>query len=76
MGRTKNQIESVPLPITTTQRVIDDLELLAATGYFGKNKNEAAEQILRTELRRILTSGELDGLAQTRKKTANQRKRS
>lgn len=67
MGRTKNTVESVRFEITTTRRVLEDLEALAATEYYGKNRNEAAEEILRTHLRQLISSGELDRLRRARR---------
>ena len=62
MSRTKNTVECVRFQITTTPRVLQDLKALAATEYYGKNENEAAEEILRTHLRQLVSSGELDRL--------------
>jgi len=75
-GRTKNSVDSVSFQITTTQRVTNDLERLARTGYFGKNKNEAAEQLMRAQLRSVRASGEFEELTKRRSKPTKRSKAS
>ncbi len=53
-GRQKNVIPTEKLTLSTTAPVIDHLKRLVATGYFGKNEAQAAEQILREGLRVLM----------------------
>lgn len=53
-GRKRNQIPTAKLELSTTNEVIRDLERLVARGYFGKNVAEAAEQLVRERLLKML----------------------
>ena len=58
MARTKNQIETVQLTISTTPQVVDFLRQLNLTGLFGKNPAEAAAQLIARNLEERLRAGE------------------
>lgn len=53
MPRQKNPIATVPLTLSTTEKVLDDLRRLVETGYFGKTDAEAAERVLGERLRQF-----------------------
>ncbi len=57
MGRKKNQIESVHLTLATTQPVIDYLEDIVSTGLHGENPSEAAEELIRHGVARLIENG-------------------
>lgn len=52
-ARRPNPVKTVPLKLSTTPQVIGRLEALAATGLYGKNPTEVAEELLRQHLRAI-----------------------
>ena len=51
MPRDSNAVRSKTLRLSTTAQVLDFLDQLARTGFYGKNRAEVAEQILRSSLR-------------------------
>lgn len=60
LARVENPIGSVVIKLSTTQAICDDLDRLVRTGYFGKTRAEAAEQLLRAELMRRIESDAFD----------------
>jgi hypothetical protein len=46
MSRKQNKVQTRKLTISTTPKIMDDLERLADGGYYGKNSAEAAERLL------------------------------
>lgn len=68
LARASNPIESVIVKVSTTQAVCDDLDRLVATGYFGKTRAEAAEQLLREELLRRIEGESFDRLVDRAKR--------
>lgn len=72
LARDENTIKSVIVKMSTTQAVCDDLDRLLATGYFGKTRAEAAEQLLRAELLRRIEGESFDRLVD--RKTPRRRK--
>ena len=52
-ARKKNQIETLPLKLSTTRQIHERLDQLALTGVFGKSKTEVAEELLRAKLREV-----------------------
>jgi hypothetical protein len=59
MARTKNQLETELITISTTPPVRDYLEKLVPTGLYGKNVAEAAERLLAHALDQLLRDGTL-----------------
>jgi hypothetical protein len=57
LPRAKNTVETEPIKLSTTPEVCAQLDKLIATGLFGKNRSEAAEQLLREKLRELLVQG-------------------
>ena len=53
MARKPNHINTSQITLSTTPRVIEELELLVLTGHYGKNPAEAAERVLAAELNRL-----------------------
>lgn len=58
-GRAGNTLETSKLTLSTNPRVVAYLEALVQTGFYGKNPSEAAEQLVRQELKRLVDAGEL-----------------
>ena len=54
MARKENQLETVPLKLSTTQQVMDLLRALVDTGLYGKNTAEAAERLLAQSLSQLI----------------------
>jgi len=59
MARKPNDIETVPLPLSTTPQVVGYLKQLLKTGLYGKNATEAAERVLSRTLERMVDAGRL-----------------
>ncbi len=59
MARKPNDIETVPLPLSTTPHVVGYLKQLLKTGLYGKNATEAAERLLARTLERMVDAGRL-----------------
>lgn len=57
MARSRNSVETKPVTIRTTPWVLQTLDALAASGRFGKNPAEVAEELLRSKLRDVETEG-------------------
>ena len=53
MPKSKNLIETVTLTLSTTPHIVERLERLVHTGYYGKNTAEAAERLLARTLERL-----------------------
>lgn len=62
MPKPKNILPTEPLRLSTTPVVIRYLKQLVLTGLYGKNETEAAEQLIRTALKRQIKDGELHKL--------------
>ena len=60
MARPQNPVDTKVLKISTTVWVCETLERLAATGRFGKNASQVAEELLRGKLREVELEGWLD----------------
>ena len=69
MARNENSIESVVIKLSTTHAICDDLDRLVQTGYFGKSRAEAAEQLLRAELTRRIEAETFDKFIERSKRT-------
>lgn len=54
MARKENQLETVQLTISTTEKVVDFLRALVDTGLYGKNAAEAAERLLAQSLAQLI----------------------
>ena len=59
MPKTRNDLESVTLTITTTPQVRRALQSLVSTGFYGKNPAEAAERLLAQVLDQQLREGRI-----------------
>ena len=57
MARDSNAVRSKTLRLSTTVQVLAFLDQLARTGFYGKNRAEVAEQILRSSLRAEFRQG-------------------
>ena len=58
-GRTGNSLETTKITISTNPLVVKYLEALVQTGFYGKNPSEAAEQLIRQELKRLADAGDI-----------------
>ena len=59
MPKPKNLLPTKEIRLASNPQVFYMLRQLVATGLYGKNEAEAAEQLVRQELRRMATNGEL-----------------
>jgi hypothetical protein len=59
MPRDANAIRSVILRITTTPQVVKLLDRLVETGLYGKNRADAAEELLRQKVVEAIRDGML-----------------
>jgi hypothetical protein len=59
MGRPRNNVATVTLTLSTTERVKEYLEQLVAGGLFGKNAAEAAERLVARSVEGLLRDGSL-----------------
>jgi hypothetical protein len=59
MARTKNQLSTAVLQLSTTPAVIEHLQALVKTGFYGKNHTEAAERLLAATLESMVRDGRL-----------------
>lgn len=57
MPRGSNPVPTEQLRLSTTGQVLALLDGLVATGLFGKNRNEVAEQLIREKLREAVRDG-------------------
>ena len=62
MAKLKKAIRTTRLTLATTPGVIAYLERLSQTHLYGKNAADAAEQLVRQQIARLLKSGELESL--------------
>lgn len=59
MSRGVNISGTECLRLSTTRQVLELLDQLAATGLYGKNRAEVAEEMLRARLREALRDGSI-----------------
>lgn len=59
MSHPPNQLETVPLRISTTKAVVQYLKELVATGLYGRHHTDAAERLITQGLERLLQQGTL-----------------
>jgi hypothetical protein len=59
MARRPNDLETVPITLSTTPQVVGYLRQLLKTGLYGKNTTEAAERVLTRTLQEMLARKEL-----------------
>jgi hypothetical protein len=60
MPRGPNSVGTKKLHLSTTPEVLSALDVLVATGLFGKNRTEAAEELLRVKVREAVKDGWLE----------------
>ncbi len=60
MARGPNSVGTKKLHLSTTPEVLSALDALVQTGLFGKNRTEAAEELLRVKVREAVTEGWLE----------------
>ncbi len=58
MARPKNTTETVQITISTTPQVKELLELLSATGFYGKNAADTAHALLKEKIRDLQRDGQ------------------
>jgi hypothetical protein len=59
MPRKKNQVQTVPVTISTTPPVVQYLEALVTTGLYGKTTPEAAERLISQRIEQLIREGTL-----------------
>ncbi len=59
MPRKRNDLETVPITLSTTPQVVGYLKQLLKTGLYGKNAAEAAERLLSRTLEEMLRTGRI-----------------
>jgi hypothetical protein len=59
MARRKNQVETVPVTISTTPPIVQYLEALVTTGLYGKTTPEAAERLIAQRIEQLIQDGSL-----------------
>lgn len=59
MPRKPNELETVPITLSTTPQVVGYLKQLLETGLYGKNTAEAAERLLTRTLQEMLGNKQL-----------------
>jgi hypothetical protein len=59
MARSKNQVATATLTLSTTPLVVGYLQDLVKTGFYGKNHTEAAERLLAATLESMVREGRL-----------------
>jgi len=59
MPRKRNDLETVPVTLSTTPQVVGYLKRLLKTGLYGKNAAEAAERLLTRTLEEMLRVGKI-----------------
>lgn len=57
MARPKNQIQTIQLRVTITPQLLEELELLVETGYFGASVNEAINRLISEGVRSAYSRG-------------------
>lgn len=60
MPRPRNQLKTVSITVSTTQTVVDYLEMLVESGLYGKNPAEAAERLIAFGIEELVQRGTLD----------------
>ncbi len=58
MARPKNTTETVQITISTTPQVKELLELLSASGFYGKNAADTAHVLLKEKIRDLQRDGQ------------------
>jgi hypothetical protein len=61
MPKPANQLETVPLRLSTTSAVLGYLKQLVSTGLYGRNHTEAAERLIARGIERLLQEGTIQG---------------
>jgi hypothetical protein len=59
MARVPNTLRTVVVKLSTTGLIVEYLEDLVKTGFYGKNSTEAAERLLAATLNKLVRDGEL-----------------
>ena len=59
MPRSPNARPTVKVTISTSPALLQDLNKVVATGYFGNTRSEAAERLLAEAIRNLLREGTL-----------------
>lgn len=59
MPRKRNDLETVPITLSTTPQVVGYLKQLLKSGLYGKNAADAAERLLTRALEEMLRSGRI-----------------
>jgi hypothetical protein len=59
MAKLSNPVPTVQFTISTTPQVGAYLDQLLATGFYGKNRADAAEKVITSTLKQMLRDGEL-----------------
>lgn len=59
MARKKNQVQTVPVTMSTTPQVVHYLEALVLTGLYGKTTPEAAERLISQRIEQLIREGTL-----------------
>lgn len=67
MSRTANVSTTQQLRISTTNAVVSLLDQIAATGLYGKNRAEVAEEMLREKIREAVRNGLLSSKPKKRR---------
>lgn len=57
MAHPQNQLETVPLRISTTKAVLAYLKELVSTGLYGRHHTDAAERLIAQGIERLLEQG-------------------
>jgi hypothetical protein len=63
MAHPPNQLETVPLRISTTRAVVEYLKELVATGLYGRHHTDAAERLIARGIEGLLQQGVLKGVS-------------
>lgn len=67
MARTKNQLETASVTLSTTPPVLAYLKQLVASGLYGKSPPEAAERLVAQGIERLIREGTLTRLQEPSK---------
>jgi hypothetical protein len=63
MAKPPNQLNTVPLRLSTTSAVLGYLKQLVSTGLYGRNHTEAAERLIARGIERLLQEGTIQRAA-------------
>jgi hypothetical protein len=63
MPHPSNQLETVPLRISTTKTVVAYLKELVSTGLYGRHHTDAAERLIAHGIQRLLERGALKSIS-------------